>query len=157
MSIILRSPSQRRESGAGAVSPLWDPAIPTVCASFPSLFQHGFLFSVSCHGCPLCPPVTVSSLVSGLGALGFGQHLRSWDFASCSAPSSFPAAASTSLISSVLCGPDQAPPLMLGPTTAAAYLTQVFPTCHCSLWSPLPDTLTSRPGSFGHCLDMSFS
>lgn len=122
----------------GAPSPLWDPAIPTVCA-LPISIPARFSFSVSCHGCPLCPPVTVSSLVSGLGALGFGQHVRSWDFASSSAPlPSFPAAASTSLISSVLCGPDQAPPLMAGTTNCSCLPYTGFPTYHCSLWSPPP-------------------
>ena len=42
------------------------------------------------------------------------------------------------LVSSVLCGPDQAPHLMPGTTNHSCLPYTGFPTCHLSLWNPPP-------------------
>lgn len=72
LSIILRPLLSEGVWSWGRCPRLWDPAIPTVCA-LPISLPAWFSFSVSCHGCPLCPPVTVSSLALGWGPWGLGS------------------------------------------------------------------------------------
>ena len=139
---------------------LWDPAIPTVCV-LPISLPARFSFSVSCFMDALSALLyQYLPLSQGFqGYLGFGQHVRSWDFASSSAPlPSFPAAASTSRFLS---------PVWSRPSTssdARDHQSQLLTLHRFSHLPPLPlEPPSPRQPShhgqapFRHRLDVSFS